>query len=127
MNRFRIAALILGLGFQPALMASINVLADVELKNGKVIHPAVELTEGKWSTIEQDGVGLKLRARRKGDGQAKLDYQIYVKNGPATKNFGGSHLVSRWSQSQEVPVRADKDNRILRLHLTPTLTLDQHR
>jgi hypothetical protein len=106
--------------------ASIGILAEVELKNGRVIHPAVTLKEGEWSSIEENGVGLKLRARRLGDKQAQVDYQIYVKNGPAMKNFGGSRLVTRWSQPQQVPVKDDKDNRVRRLQLTPTLIIGDH-
>lgn len=102
--------------------STISVMADIELLNGHVMHPSVELAEGKWGTIDMGDVGVKVRAHKDGKKLVRMEYQLFLQNGASHKDWKMAKATVPWSKTLEAKVpTADKVNRVRRLTLTPTL------
>ena len=104
--------------------STINVTAEIEVMNGKIIRPSLVVKEGEWGTIDLDGVGVKIRTRRQGNRFVKTDYQLFLVNGKNKKTWKQSHVVASWSQRMAAHVPTDKNSRVRRLALTSSLMED---
>lgn len=106
----------------PAQVApKIAVVAEIELMNGHILRPSVEVAEGEWGVIDLDGVGVKVRPRRQGKLFVKMEYQLFLRNGENRKDWKISHVVAPWSRRMAAKVPKDKNNRVRRLALISTL------